>query len=391
MVLTRDRNILWRRHNRAQNMPQAERRGVASEIGELLWPLVQVAYVGLCIFNGVRILGTLGASRSSADPAAVLLETIWPPVPLFWSPTSDAVLNFLIDAVVVIVGGLIILGSLAGALALLCAALVIALPLSFFLWLASLSLVGALIAGALAVGLVYLGARGAGRLAKKHISPFAESILRPYYALMSHSQACKESEEVLVPEIVDDDEDKIRSRAQELQARHPDLPAVPMYQVEYGGWFEEIKKRVRIQSMERTAEEQYKLARQINDLHAEWLRNLQLRRDIEIAAVMRDGVESEKELVKERATFEASKLRTEQKKLELENLQLDAQIANLRKPPPPPESLEKQIIRKLRAKARSLVKGTATLEKLVREFPEHEEFIRREGKKLIEEIREGKL
>lgn len=374
------------------NIPQPQRQGVVAEIGGLLWPLVQVAYVGLCIFNGARILGTLGAGRTSADPVAVLLEPIWPPLPLFWSPTSDAVLNFLIDAVVVIVGGLIILGSLAGALALLGAALVIALPLSFFLWLASLSLVGALIAGALAVGLVYLAARGAAGVAKKYIPPFAESILRPYYALTSRSQTSNRTKEVLVPEIVDD-EDRIRTQAEELQARYPDLPAVPMYQVEYGGWFEEIKKRVRLQSMQRTAEEQHKLARQINDLQAEWLRHLQLRRDIEIAAVMRDGLESEKQLVKERAVLEASKLRTELKKLELENLQLDAKIAEIQNPPPParpPEPLEKQIIRELRAKARSLVKGKTIIEELVRKFPDEEEYIRREGKKLIGEIREGK-
>ncbi len=73
-----------------------------------------------------------------------------------WSPTSDPVPNFLIDAILLILGIAIGIGVFVAALALMIALLALYLALSFLKWLASVSVTGAILSATIVIGSIIL-------------------------------------------------------------------------------------------------------------------------------------------------------------------------------------------------------------------------------------------
>lgn len=86
------------------------------------------------------------------NPGATFIGIIRP----FWSPTNDPVLNFLIDAVIVVLGLAIGVGILVTGFFLLIVLLVLSLSIWFLSWLASISITGAILSASIVIGTIIL-------------------------------------------------------------------------------------------------------------------------------------------------------------------------------------------------------------------------------------------
>jgi ATP/maltotriose-dependent transcriptional regulator MalT len=119
-----------------------------------------------------------------------------------------------------------------------------------------------------------------------------------------------------VAKIVNEEEDELRGKLDKFRAQYPDMPPVPTRSLEFTSWLGEVKQRFQADQMRRTAEEEWKLRKQINECGAEYLRYLEIRRK----------AKSEQELGEKRSKIESLRVEAELKKLEIENAQYDVEL-----------------------------------------------------------------
>jgi len=111
----------------------------------------------------------------------------------------------------------------------------------------------------------------------------------------------------------------LREKLIALQKQNPDLPMVPSDATFYEVWFSEVQERIKTRAVIRTAAEQTKLARQINELKTEYLHSLKTDREILQAQI---DFEHDKVHAQRRAErtedLEEQRYQAERAKLEIE-------------------------------------------------------------------------
>ena len=330
-------------------------------------------YLGLCVYGG--------------DPGralTVIVESVWS----LTSLTNDPILNFLIGAVVVIVGLCVAVGVLVVGFWLMIAAMALGLLAAIIGGLYSLSQVsitGAVIATLVAGTAMFFLVRRLGPRVKPYLmraleplfGVFIEWWIRPLLLRRKENKLMrkmKSSKETLVVEY------------QKLQLKHPEIATIPLA-TSYDGWLSQAYQRFQTRQVGKTLAEQ---AKTVEAQTTVFERVKQLYREYAAAADAYDDMKNLESRFREKR--EEEEIRRHERKKRLLTLKKEIREITARPKPAPPvaphDPVKEEIDRKTR-EIKTMVGLTAAEEDMVREHPEFEKEIRRTFRKRREELQEA--
>ena len=147
-----------------------------------------------------------------------------------------------------------------------------------------------------------------------------------------------------------------------LRDQYSGLPAVPINPLQYDGWFEEVRKRMRMRSLGLTVAQETALQNQLNALQVARLTGVQTETHLQNAlsdlAITR---QSAKRRAENTDKIQAKQAELDLLKIDTEILKTQKQLDELKNPPAPPP----------------LPKKENALERLARTFPEEEVELRK--------------
>jgi uncharacterized protein YdiU (UPF0061 family) len=189
-----------------------------------------------------------------------------------------------------------------------------------------------------------------------------------------------------------EDRNTLHDQFAALRREYPQLPSIPLADVEYEGWIEEVLKRVRMRAWGLTREREMKLISQLAALqqtkldYVETMRKLhQAHRDTQRDAERADRRRQHEDLLEDRR-YEAEHVR-----LEFEIEELHEKLRHLReekKPPAAPPDPIEEVIAGIRRRIKTEVGIKAAFADLEQQHPDLKEWLRRECRKIISDLRE---
>jgi hypothetical protein len=189
-----------------------------------------------------------------------------------------------------------------------------------------------------------------------------------------------------------EDRNTLRDQFAALRREYPQLPSIPLGDMEYDGWIEEVLKRVRMRAWGLTREREMKLMSQLTALqqtklnYVETMRKLhQAQRDTQRDVERADRRRQHEDLLEDR------RYAAEDVRLELEIEELQDKLRQLReekkRPSAAPDPIE-EVIAGIRRKIKTEAGIKAAFTELEQQYPDLKEWLRRECRKIISDLRE---
>jgi len=329
-----------------------------------------------------------------------------------WSPTGDPVLNVIIDSVLVVVGLAVMVGIFISGLVLIllsCIIGLIAYFIIFAVWageqIKAMSVTGVIVwygfVGITSFVVLRWFFQKYGSDIIQAVSPVVVFVFTPLMSVFSRMQAApvgnihggwkfgantmkrKGSEEKKMDEI---DQDNLRAmwygKVKEIFEHLPDAPALPKMDVEYGGWWLEVKKQFDLWVVNKTTQETVELARLVNTGMEEWLKYI--KSGVELLRLEKTEKLHAIQVERDIAELEYEKAQWEHKKKEFDAVASgDEKMSRA-------ERIEKEL-RKRVGEEKDVDVEVAKLQAAYADDPEMCTLIKKKGKELKSLIRDGRL